>query len=162
MDQQKNTIHRAYRGIVHKGKRAAQFEKVRFIMVGVANTITDFIVLLSLISVWGVHAATANIISTTCALIVSFTLNKKAVFPESKPMTMRSVVLFVAVTLAGIWFVQTVIMSQLLSGFKVWLGVEGGAMLIVLIVVAKCIGIAAGSVWNYVWYSRVVFKKEYR
>ena len=159
MEQQDNVARRTYRAVVHKGKQAAQFEKVRFMMVGVANTITDFVVLLSLVSVWGVHAAVANIASTTCALIVSFSLNKKAVFPESKPMTAHAVIVFIAVTLAGIWFVQTVIMTQLYNLLKGWLHIDGGVHLIMILVVAKIIGIIAGSVWNYMWYSRVVFKK---
>ena len=162
MEQQDNRFYRAYRGVVQKAHQAVQFEKVRFALVGVANTATDFIVLLSLMSVWGMAAMPANIISTTCALIVSFTLNKKAVFPNGKPMTARMVALFVAVTLAGIWLVQTLIMSHLLELFKAWTGVEAGMMLVALIVAAKTIGIIAGSVWNYLWYSRLIFKKPTR
>lgn len=159
MGQQKQVARRAYRAVVHRSKQATQFEKVRFAMVGVANTITDFAVLLSLVAVWGMNSAAANIISTTCALAVSFVLNKKTVFRSDAPMKMREVIVFVAVTLAGIWLVQTVIMSQVFGAFVMWSGAKDGMVMLLLLVIAKVIGIVAGSIWNYVWYSRVVFKR---
>ena len=162
MEQHKKTFRYVVRGVTSTGKRVARFEKVRFALVGVANTATDFVVLLSLITVWGMPTMPANIISTTCALIVSFTLNKKAVFPKSRSMNARMVALFVVVTLAGIWLVQTLIMSALFGGLKMWFGVEGGMMAVLLLVIAKVIGVAAGSIWNYIWYSRLIFKKPKR
>ena len=140
--------------------KAAKSKKTRFALVGVVNTIVDFAVLNILRSVFGVSLLPANIVSTTAAMLTSFSLNKKAVFRGSDDGSHRQqFVQFIAVTLASIWFVQGGVivlmhglLSQVLPGDfnQVW----------IIDNVAKIIGIAAGFVWNYMWYSRVVFKKN--
>jgi len=65
------------------GAKLASSQKVRFGLVGVVNTVVDFIVLNVLVSVVGIAIVPANIVSTTVAMLTSFTLNKKAVFQGS-------------------------------------------------------------------------------
>ena len=160
MEKTIKTAKRAYHATRRKTKQVTQFEKARFILVGVANTVTDFVVLLSLVVVFGVPSGMSNIASTTCALIVSFLLNKKAVFQGEEGMKFRQIAIFIIVTLAGIWLVQTVIMVQLNNALIDALNVKGGIAAVGILLFAKVMGIAAGSVWNYMWYSRVVFKKQ--
>lgn len=153
------TLKQAYRTARHHGERATRFEKVRFALVGVANTIVDFVVLISLVTLFQVPTFAANIVSTTAALIASFMLNKKAVFRGEEGKSVRQILLFLVVTLAGIWLVQTLVMTQLYAALQGMVGAEGWQAL-ALLIAAKVVGIVAGSIWNYVWYSRVVFKKR--
>lgn len=160
MEKTITTAKRVYHATRRKTKKVTQFEKARFVLVGAANTVTDFTVLLSLVILFGIPSGVSNIASTTCALIVSFLLNKKAVFQGEEGLKFRQIAIFIIVTLAGIWLVQTVIMVQLNNVLTDILNIKGGIMAVSILLFAKVIGIAAGSVWNYMWYSRVVFKKQ--
>lgn len=133
----------------------AKYEKVRFAMVGSVNTLVDFTILLMLASVIGLPSALANIISTSCALVVSYTLNKKAVFGNTDPHNHRQLAMFIIVTLAGLWGLQTLVI------------VTVGALLQTIsftsaesLIVAKAVATVASLIWNYLWYSRVVFRKS--
>ncbi len=153
-------LKQAYRTARHHSERATRFEKVRFALVGVANTIVDFVVLISLVTLFHMPTFAANIVSTTVALVASFLLNKKAVFKGEEGKSVRQISLFLIVTLAGIWLVQTVVMTQLYTTLYDVLNITIGWQALTLLVGAKVVGIIAGSIWNYMWYSRVVFKKR--
>ena len=137
------------------GAKLASSQKVRFGLVGVVNTVVDFIVLNVLVSVVGIAIVPANIVSTTVAMLTSFTLNKKAVFQGGDSGGMRQIVLFFAVSLAGIWLVQSSVLALVYHILQ-----PIGLHAAVLLNVSKVIGICAGLVWNYLWYSRVVFKRK--
>jgi putative flippase GtrA len=136
----------------------ASFEKIRFAAVGAVNTLVDFAVFLSLASVLHVPTVIANIISTTCALCVSYVLNKKAVFGDTDSHNYRQIATFVVVTLTGLWLIQSVIIVQVSSWLVTVFGSETHAPLVLL--AAKLIASVVSLVWNYVWYSRVVFRKK--
>lgn len=136
---------------------AKDSKKIKFGLVGVINTIVDFSILNILVHFFGLLLVPANIISTTCAMLTSFTLNKKAVFPEAGRDHLRQLVLFFAVTLTGVWVVQTGVMFsvyQLVEPLVSWPSA-------VLLNIAKIAGIGVGLVWNYMWYSRVVFRTRH-
>lgn len=135
--------------------RAIQSQKVRFGLVGVVNTATDFIVLNVLVLAFGVPIVAANIMSTTAAMIVSFGLNKKAVFRGADSGNLRQITLFFVVTLTGLWLVQTVIMINVYNLF-IAIGWPTSGM---TLTIAKLVGICFGLTWNYIWYSRVVFRR---
>lgn len=134
--------------------RAIRSQKVRFGLVGVVNTAVDFAVLNMLVLAFGVPIIAANIASTTVAMIVSFGLNKKAVFRGADSGNLRQIVLFFTVTLTGLWLVQTVVMVNIYNMLIANEGLHVG----VALTIAKIIGICFGLVWNYLWYSRVVFR----
>lgn len=132
-------------------------EKVRFVLVGTINTIIDFGIL-SILSIWfGIALLVANVISTSCALSVSYLLNKKAVFGDRAAHSSQQVVLFIVVTLSGLWILQTgviVLVGWVLSGLL------GQVQPVVLLFAGKVVATVASLTWNYIWYSRVVFRKE--
>lgn len=134
-----------------------RYEKVRFITVGVINTLVDFSILLSLSLLLNFPVFLANVVSTSCALAVSYLLNKKAVFDSDAKHTVRQVVLFVIVTLTGLWVLQTLTIlgvSALITSYV------SGIDTALAVVIGKVIATVVSLTWNYVWYSRVVFKKE--
>lgn len=135
--------------------KAIQSEKVRFGLVGVVNTAVDFVVLNLLVGVFHVPLMPANIASTTAALLTSFTLNKKAVFRDADGSGVKQLALFLAVTLTGIWLVQGTMLALAHAAF-----IRLGLPEAVALNLGKLAGISCGLVWNYLWYSKVVFRKQ--
>ncbi len=134
-------------------RRLLRHEKVRFAAVGAINTSVDFIVFFSLANVLLVPTIAANIMSTTTALAVSYLLNKKAVFGNTDANNIRQVVLFIVVTLSGLWVLQGTVITLLAPILEPIVG-KGGSLLL-----AKLIATLFSLMWNYLWYSRVVFRK---
>lgn len=129
-------------------------QKLRFILVGICNTIIDFTILFTLKAL-GLPAISANIISTTAAFCFSFFANKKYTFKGNSGELKKQIPLFIIVTLAGLWGVQTgviFLVSHLLAGST--LSDE------VVLLIAKIVATAASLVWNYTFYSRIVFKDK--
>lgn len=123
-------------------------------MVGSANTAIDF-GLLFLLKSLGLPTITSNIISTATAFVFSFFANKKYTFKTTDTDVKREIILFVVVTLFGLWVLQTVVItgvSILISGLQ--LSDE------VALFFAKICATFVSLGWNYILYSRVVFKKN--
>jgi len=129
-------------------------EKLRFAIVGGLNTVIDFAILLTLTSI-GIPAAIANYPSSTAAVIFSFFANKKYTFKTTGTNLKREIILFLIFTLFCAWVIQplTIIAIQSLLGF---LGLQPQ----VLVIIAKIIATIVTLVWNYLTYSRFVFRKQ--
>lgn len=132
-------------------------EKIRFGLVGVINTFVDFLVLLVLARILGVPTLVANVFSTGGALGASYLLNKKAVFRSTDPYNRRQLVLFIAGTLIGLWFLQTIVIAFVIHflGFVV-----PQSSVTIMLIVAKIFATIVSMTWNYYWYSRIVFAKK--
>ena len=81
---------------------------LRFGIVGGANTALDF-GLLFVFKFIGIPVEIANIMSTGLAFIFSFFANKKYTFKTRETNVVREMILFVIVTLTGLWGLQTLI-----------------------------------------------------
>lgn len=127
---------------------------VRYAVVGFVNTAIDF-GLLFLLKSLGIPVELANICSTGAAFIFSFFANKKYTFKTTDTNVAREMVLFVIVTLFGLWVLQTVVINLTMPLAKQIVGDQNIALLI-----AKLIATAVSLVWNYVLYSKLVFKKN--
>ncbi len=146
--------------LVGHARRMGQNTKVRFVAAGIANTLVDVSGFNLLIVVFSFGVVPASIISTSIAMAVSYVLNKKAVFRSQTPHSVKQIILFVAVTLTGIWLIQTVIMVQALGFLEdMFNASEHSFLLWFLQNVAKGFGILAGAVWGYLGYSRIVFRE---
>lgn len=127
-------------------------EKIRYVAVGLANTAIDFAVLFLLVHL-GVDKLVANYISTSIALVFSFFVNRSFTFKSTSANKRRQFILFVVITLFGLWVLQPVVItlvSQVISSLF-----NSGVVLFI----AKVIATVASLVWNYLFYSRLVFKK---
>lgn len=124
---------------------------LRFILVGIANTALDFVVLLSLTAL-GVELVIANIISTTAALCLSFFANRTFTFGSTGKK--RSQVLrFLLVTLVGLWLLQPVILLVLVPPLETIFAPQ------LSIVLAKLVATVVSMTWNYLLYDLLVFTK---
>ena len=129
-------------------------DKLRFTIVGSINTVIDFSILFTLATLFNVPKELANFISTFVAFLFSFFANKKYTFKSTSKNLKRQFLLFTAVTLFGLWVIQTIIITAITPVFTN-LGVNKPAALLI----SKLIATAASLIWNYTLYSRVVFKK---
>ncbi len=129
-------------------------EKVKFIIVGGANTAIDFVILFGL-TFLGVDKIVANFFSTSVALIFSFFANKSFTFKNKSENAKKQFALFLVVTLFGLWVIQPLVIwgsTSLMESF-----ITNDAL---NLFVAKLIATVTSLIWNYVFYSRIVFKKE--
>lgn len=127
---------------------------IRFGLIGVINTVLDFGLLFILKSI-GLMATTANIFSTSIAFVFSFFANKKYTFRSSATNVVREMILFVAVTLFGLWVLQTGVIWLVLPHLSKLLRSSEMGLL-----VTKLIATAVSMTWNYVLYDKLVFKKS--
>ncbi|BDU11169.1 sugar translocase [Aurantimicrobium sp. INA4] len=127
---------------------------LRFILVGIANTAIDFIVLLSLTAV-GLPLVVANFISTSVALTFSFFANRSFTFGSTGKKRSQAV-RFLLVTLVGLWVLQPIVLVLAVPALEGMLSREAS------IVVAKLIATVVSMVWNYLLYDSLVFRKPQR
>ena len=117
-------------------------QKIRFLLVGGTNTAIDF-GLLFILNTLGLPRVPSNTISTGVAFIFSFFANRNFTFSANSGNIKKQMTLFIIVTLFGLWVIQPIVIS-----------------LISNLLVGKIIATAVTLVWNYLFYSRLVFKKE--
>ena len=127
---------------------------LRFGIVGGANTALDF-GLLFVFKFIGIPIEIANIMSTGLAFIFSFFANKKYTFKTTDTNVIREMLLFVIVTLTGLWGLQTLIITLTHNPLTQLMGNTDVALL-----VAKLLATVASLTWNYLFYSKLVFKKH--
>jgi len=127
-------------------------QKIRFAIVGGANTALDF-ALLFLFTNLGFNRIVANYFSTSIALIFSFFANKQFTFKNKSKNAKKQFAIFLGVTLAGLWIIQPIV---------IWLSSNALADAIpnddANLFVAKLLATIASLIWNYLLYSRLVFK----
>lgn len=129
-------------------------QKIRFMLVGGTNTVIDF-GLLFMLRALGLPTIPANVISTTSAFCFSFFANKKYTFKSTTNANIkREIVLFVVVTLFGLWVLQTVVIAIVAPLLSTIIPSMDMALL-----GAKLVATVVTLIWNYVMYSRVVFNQ---
>lgn len=127
-----------------------------FSVIGGINTALDFIILFVLTSL-GVKIFIANIFSTGTTFIISFLMNKKITFKSvsnNKKELIREMVLFIIVTLFGLWVIQNIVISTAMPIFENLLKNKQMSLLL-----SKLIATIFSLIWNFILYKKVVFKK---
>lgn len=123
--------------------------KVRFVLVGGTNTAIDFGILFILHGL-GLNKYIANIISTLIAFIFSFFANRHFTFKSEKDAR-KQIIPFTVVTLSGLWILQPIIIWFILIPLH---AIDQNAALFI----AKLAATIVSLIWNYILYSRFVFK----
>ena len=129
-------------------------EKYRFGVVGVANTAIDFGILFLLVHL-GLNEILANYISTGCAFIFSFFVNRSFTFKVQGGNFAKQLVTFLIITMIGLWVIQPIIIVGILGATSGW-HFSSDLMLFG----AKLTASIASLIWNYIMYARFVFKKK--
>jgi putative flippase GtrA len=128
-------------------------EKFRFALVGGFNTALDFGVLFLFVALGG-DKIVGNYISTTIAFVFSFFANKTFTFKAKTGNAKREFITFTAVTLFGLWVLQPIIIVGISAALT-----SANLSEPAVLMVAKLVATIASLIWNYVMYSRFVFKK---
>ena len=136
---------------------------LRFCVVGIINTLVDVPLFIALHSA-GLSVLTANICSTSAALLFSLALNHRYTF-QGRSLTKQRIVLYFVITLTGTWILQPSVITGLLLlnahiGASTFLTNFTGHAAQVTSLLAKLGSLAVSLVWNYFWYSRVVFGRQ--
>lgn len=139
--------------------------KIKFILfslIGVFNTFFDIALYVAL-RYEGQSVLVANLISASAALIISYLLNSRLTF-KSKTWTLNQFVAFVVVTLFGLWVLQTSCIYVLdhflyVVSPAVW-HLFGEFERLAKTTLPKICSTAITLVWNYTWYSKVIFKRS--
>ncbi|MBB5957643.1 putative flippase GtrA [Saccharothrix tamanrassetensis] len=126
--------------------------KIRFGLVGIANTLVD-VVAYTLLSLAGLPMFVANLISTTAGMACSFTLNRSFTFRARTGDVRTQIVLFLLVTTVGLWVVQPILISLTSGAFD-------GLHPVVAVVGPKLAALVFNLVWNYTLYNRLVFRQK--
>jgi putative flippase GtrA len=122
----------------------------KFGLVGIFNTALDFAIFNLGHSVFGLGTVTANVISTTIAMIVSYMINRNFVFSGSSSKATRQAILFLIVTAIGLYVLQNGVIYLVTTSILHSNGIVASN-------IAKLIGTGASLVWNFILYKRVVF-----
>ena len=128
-------------------------DKLRFLIVGSTNTALDFGILFSLTIFLNIPKEFANFISTFVTFLFSFFANKKYTFKSTSQNLKKQFLLFAAVTLFGLWVIQTIIIAIITPIF-----INFGLNKSLALLISKLAATIVSLVWNYVLYSRIVFK----
>ena len=130
---------------------------IRFVLVGISNTVLDFLVL-NILLFCKVNILFANTISTGIAMLYSFFMNKKWTFRNSGDNYVREVILFFIFTAIGIWVIQNgciYLLNLIVPNFGLPEIIYNNAI--------KLATSIPSLTWNYLTYNRFVFtnnKKE--
>lgn len=128
-------------------------EKFRFALVGGFNTALDFGILFLFVALGG-DKIIGNYLSTTVAFVFSFFANKTFTFKAKTGNAKREFIAFTIVTLFGLWVLQPVVILGVSAGLSPLALSEP-----VLLLIAKLVATVVSLIWNYIMYSRIVFKK---
>ena len=128
-------------------------EKIRFAIVGGANTALDFAILFILVGL-GLDKIPANFISTSIAFVFSFFVNKSFTFKSTGGNAKKQFALFIVITAVALWVIQPIIIALVTSILSV-----STIPAPIALFIAKLLATIASLIWNYVFYSRFVFKK---
>lgn len=129
-------------------------DKLRFGLVGIANTTLDFVLLFLLVSL-GIDKIIANYISTSIAFVFSFFVNKSFTFKSKGGNAFKQFLTFLGITIVGMWIIQPLV----ITGVS-WLLAGTGWNEGIILFIAKLVATVASLIWNYTLYSRFVFKKK--
>ncbi len=142
----------------------------KFGLIGILNTLIDFVIFNVLSSRrvgWG--KIKANIASTTVAMIFSFFFNKTYVFGSGGGNVALQITEFFAITMFGLYVLQNLVIWFLT---EVWTLIPDIALRIVELLhlgklfkkdfvyknTAKIAGTVVSLTWNFIMYSKFVFK----
>lgn len=146
-------------------KNLWKYKKIRFLCIGSINSLVDLTVLNTLVFVAHFPVWVANTVSVSAGITLSYFLNHYIVFRNEHGPNPKMFAKFFIVTGASVIFIQTFVIyltrpsyTHLLRALNVTNSIKLEAKLSLNL--AKITAILIGMVWNYLFYSRVIFRKN--
>lgn len=140
-----------------------EHKKFRFLCVGSFNSLCDIVTLNTLVFVAHAPVWVANAISVSFGITLSYFLNHLIVFRHHSRPNFKLYAKFFTVTGIGVIVLQTLIIYLTRPGYKSLVDGLHSASLTRLdskisLNLAKVTAIIVGMAWNYMFYSKVIFK----
>ena len=145
-------------------KKLWEHKKVRFVCAGTSNAVVDLSILNVLVFEFHFPVWLGNTIAVSFAITLSYFLNHRIVFRHHHNPTAKQYVKFFLVTGVGVIATQTFIIYLTRATYNHLLhtqiptfsnNIDSKLSLNLAKITAALIGI----VWNYLFYSRIIFKK---
>ena len=128
-------------------------------MVGVINTLSDFLLFNIFLSLFHLPLLVANIFSVSIVMTLSLYLNRRFVFGTSNAAAnAKNAAKFIIVTLIGLYAIQNSIIF-IAIGFLNNMPAIIPDNHILQANIAKAIGVVGSATWNFLLYKFWVFKK---
>lgn len=118
---------------------------LKFLISGGSAALIEYIVFLILNSLLRVDVIVANTVSFSCGLVVSYMLNRVWVFKSAADHKKQ----FASYLLLAV-------INLVLSNILVWLLVH---VVVIAPFIAKFLTMGAVASWNYLIFSKIIFKK---
>lgn len=159
-------------------------EVVRFVLVGVVNTVVDYVTFITLTIAFHIPLSRvwmAKYPSSAVGMAVSFVLNRRFVFRATENRAKGQAVRFITATLIGIFVIQNLLTQLFASRFQ-YFGIEafhavdaaglsrarftlfdreiGITRTFTIKTVAFGLGAVISIVWNFVAYKYWVFRRD--
>jgi putative flippase GtrA len=148
-------------------KKIWSYAGARFVAVGITNTVIDFAILNLLVFTLSLNKLAANTISVSIAMAISYVLNHNIVFKQNNESHIKKIVLFLVITVFGLWVLQNLTILVFLhwitwpaSVIKIildFIGLDSLTKDFVILNTAKAIGSAVSMTWNFFMYRKFVF-----
>ena len=141
------------------------YKKVRYLCVGSFNSLADLAVLNTLVFVAHSPVWVANLVSVSVGISFSYFLNHLIVFRHQASLSSKMFAKFFVVTGVSVIFVQTAVIYLTRPLYRHLVQSLHQASLIhieakLTLNMAKVTAILVGMVWNYTFYSRVIFRNK--
>lgn len=150
-------------------RKLTENQKIRFGIVGISNTLLNFVVLNFAFYFLKTNKIVSSVIATICAVSISFFLNRNFVF-KHKGRSIIQPLLFVGVTLSGVLVMQNSVYALFVFILRdhsyaliEFVHSTTGIILtkdFVDINLSNLIASLFAMVWNYNGYRLFVFKKS--
>ena len=140
---------------------------IRFVAVGIFNTLLDFSILNFLVFAFGTNKIVANSISVSVAMLISFFLNKQIVFRDSGQSYVKKMILFIVITALGLYVIQNIVIAIMIH-YLTWpasvcsdllhsIGFKQLSDTFITLNFAKVIATGFSLVWNFFMYKKYIF-----
>jgi putative flippase GtrA len=145
--------------------RLWEHKKFRFLCIGSFNSLCDLTILNSLVFVLHAPVWVANTVSVSFGITLSYFLNHFLVFRHHDRPNFKLFAKFFFITGIGVIALQTLIIYLTRPSYKKLILHTHMSNLIHLedkisLNLAKLTAILVGLVWNYLFYSKIVFKSS--
>ena len=128
-------------------------EKRHYSVISLSATAIDFGLLL-LLTYAGFGTVRSNYVSSSIGFICSFSFNKRFIFRQTTRRVQSELLLYLVFTLIGIWALQPIII-HLVEPMLRELSIANWQV----VTAAKLIASLVTFGWNYIFYTRVVFRR---
>lgn len=139
-------------------------DKVRFLFVGVFNTLLGFALLNGFVFILHMPALVGNALAVIIGISISYVLNHTFVFSSDDKMSFKSFFIFFIVTGFStlvlqslvLWGTESIIMAPLSESWPGFSFLRDQAVL--RLNLEKVAAVGVGMVWNYLSYKHIIFK----